>query len=317
MSNVTARSFIISDLPTIVFILLVAYVADKAAMPSLMFPELAALAYGIFKAPYGPWARAPVMLVATPLLVGAVGTLVTRHLDYGPVSVLLTVGIAIAMIAALKSPIAPAMSAGLFPLTLGIRSTLYAPSLLLGLGTLALLSPLWRCLVVSPASAVSSRNRDETLQAAPKDWSWVPFFLAFLVIALALVQATGWRFLLFPPLVVIAFEMFAHAQACPWAQRPFTLPILCSLTAGMGLVLVVTWGSNPLAAAATVLFGIMVLRLFDLHLPPALAIGLLPFVIPNVDYSFVIGVSAGTLLLALCFCVWRAMVSRRLSSVLV
>lgn len=44
MSNVTARSFIISDLPTVVFVLLVAYVADKAAMPSLMFPELAALA---------------------------------------------------------------------------------------------------------------------------------------------------------------------------------------------------------------------------------------------------------------------------------
>jgi hypothetical protein len=179
MSNVTARSFIISDLPTIVFVLLVAYVADKAAMPSLMFPELAALAYGIFKAPYGPWAKAPVMLVATPLLVGAVGTLVTRHLDYGPVSVLLTVGIAIAMIAALKSPIAPAMSAGLFPLTLGIRSTLYAPSLLFGLGTLALLSPLWRCLVASPASAVTSRDRDVTLQTAPKDWSWVPFFLLF------------------------------------------------------------------------------------------------------------------------------------------
>jgi hypothetical protein len=89
-------------------------------MPSLMFPELAALAYGIFKAPYGPWAKAP------------------------------------------------AMSAGLFPLTFGIRSTLYAPSLLLGLD------------------------------------------------ALALVQATGWRFLLFPPLVVIAFEMFAHVQVCPW-----------------------------------------------------------------------------------------------------
>jgi len=315
MSNVTARSFIISDLPTVVFVLLVAYVADKAAMPSLMFPELAALAYGIFKAPYGPWAKAPVMLVVTPLLVGAVGTLVTRHLDYGPVSVLLTVGIAIAMIAALKSPIAPAMSAGLFPLTLGIRSILYAPSLLLGLGALALLSPLWRCLVTSPAGAVTSRDRDATLQAAPKDWSWVPFFLAFLVIALALVQATGWRFLLFPPLVVIAFEMFAHAPACPWAQRPFVLPILCSLTAGMGLVLVMTWGSNPLAAAATVLFGIMALRLFDLHLPPALAIGLLPFVIPNVDYSFVIGVLVGTLLLALCFSIWRAMVSRRLLSV--
>jgi hypothetical protein len=52
----------------------------------------------------------------------------------------------------------------------------------------------------------------------------VPFFLVFLVIALALVQATGWRFLLFPPLVVIAFEMFVHAQACPWAQRPLPFP---------------------------------------------------------------------------------------------
>jgi hypothetical protein len=104
---------------------------------------------------------------------------VTRHLDYGPVSVLLTVGIAIAMIAALKSPIAPAMSAGLFPLTLGIRSTLYAPSLLFGLGTLALLSPLWRCLVASPASAVTSRDRDVTLKRRPRTGPGCRFSLLF------------------------------------------------------------------------------------------------------------------------------------------
>jgi len=144
----------------------------------------------------------------------------------------------------------------------------------------------------------------------------VPFFLIFLVIAILLVEMTGWRLLLFPPLVVIAFEMFAHAHVCPWAGRPFILPIACTLTAAAGVALVVFFGDAPLAAAASILFGIGVLRVFDLHVPPALAVGLLPFVIPNVSYEFPISVGVGTLLLTMCFLAWRRVAVTKFAKIL-
>ncbi|GAN78479.1 hypothetical protein [Acidisphaera rubrifaciens] len=305
-----ARTAWPGEVATVAYIALVAGIAQAMHLPYVLFPELGALSHDILKRPHGTWARAPVMLVVTPLLTGLVGTLVTRHLNYGIVSVLLTVGAAIAIIAVLRSPIAPAISAGLLPLTLGIGSPLYAPSLLIGLGALAAISTIWRRFVPPPPDAGSPGDlADDITEEAPEDYSWIAFVVAFLVIATALAEATGRHLLLFPPLVVIAFEMFAHARVCPWAGRPLILPVACTLTAAAGVALVSMFGAVPLAAAASMLVGIGILRAFDLHVPPALAVGLLPFVIPGVDYGFAIAVGAGTLLLTLFFLGWRRIAS--------
>lgn len=302
----SSRAIWLGEAGTLVYIAVIASIAQATHLPYVLFPELGALSHDVLKRPHGTWAKAPLMLVVTPLLTGVVGTLVTQHFDYSFVSVLLTIGIAIAIIGVLRSPIAPAISAGLLPLSLGISTPLYAPSLLIGLGALAAVSLIWRRFVPPPPEAGSPRDLvDDIVEEAPRDYSWVPFFLIFLVIAILLVEVTGWRLLLFPPLVVIAFEMFAHAHVCPWAGRPFILPIACTLTAAAGVALVVFFGDVPLAAAASILFGIAVLRVFDLHVPPALAVGLLPFVIPNVGYEFPISVGVGTLLLTMCFLAWR------------
>ena len=58
-------------------------------------------------------------------------------LPYGYLSVLLTVAGAIAIILALRSPVAPAISAGLLPLVLGVKSWWYPPAILLGTTLLA------------------------------------------------------------------------------------------------------------------------------------------------------------------------------------
>jgi hypothetical protein len=55
--------------------------------------------------------------------------------------------------------------------------------------------------------------------------------LAFTLLAVLAVFLTGLRFLLYPPLVVMTYEMFSYPRACPWAQRPLHLPIACCLTA--------------------------------------------------------------------------------------
>jgi hypothetical protein len=49
----------------------------------------------------------------------------------------------------------------------------------------------------------------------------------------------------------------------------------------------------------TVLCSIIILRRFEVHMPPALAVGLLPFVIKMPSYKFPISVFLGTLALVL------------------
>lgn len=299
------RAAWLGEVVTICYIFMIALIAQSTGFSFVLFPELAALSHDILKRPHGTWAKAPLMLVVTPFLTGVVGTLVTQHLAYGLVSVLLTVGSAILIIRLLRSPIAPAISASLLPLTLGDPSWWYPPCLLIGLVLLAAISLVWRRMVPQPVAASNSDLADDIVEEAPSDYSWIPFFLLFLVIEILLVGLTGQRFLLFPPLVVIGFEMFAHAEICPWAGRPLILVFTCTLSATAGVIIVGLLGAGPLAAACSIAFGIAVLRVFNLHVPPVLAVGLLPFVIQRPNYEFPLVVAAGTLLLTMLFLIWR------------
>lgn len=306
------RAAWLGEIATAFYILVIAMIAQSTGFSYVLFPELGALSHDILKRPHGTWAKAPLMLVVTPFLTGVLGTLVTRHLAYGLVSVLLTVGGAILIIWLLRSPIAPAISAGLLPLTLGVSSWWYPPSLLVGLVLLAAISIVWRRVVPPPpAPASDSDLADDIVEEAPSDYSWVPFFLVFLVVEVLLVGLTGRRFLLFPPLVVIGFEMFAHAATCPWAGRPLILPIACTLSATAGVILVGLLGAGPLAAVCSLVCGMAILRVFNLHVPPVLAVGLLPFVIQRPNYEFPIVVAAGTLLLTMLFLVWCRLTLRK------
>ena len=112
---------------TALYIGLIALIARSTGHVYILFPEFGALGHDIFKRPGGTWARAPLMLILTPLVTGVFGTLIARHLPYSMFSVLLDVGCSVLVIAVPRSPIAPAISAGFLPLTLGILSFSYPP----------------------------------------------------------------------------------------------------------------------------------------------------------------------------------------------
>lgn len=281
---------------TALYIGAIALIAHLSGLFFILFPELGALSHDIFKRPTGAWARAPVMLIITPLLTAVAGTLIARNLPYGLLPVLLDVGFSVLAIMALRSPIAPAISAGLLPLILGIRSYWYPPSLLIGTGLLAFITVLRARLGaprVSPDRDAQYTTEDR-VEEAPRDLTWIPFFLVFLILAFLASDLVGWRFVLFPPLVVIAFETFAHSDVCPWAGRPIALPVACGLAAGAGVLCVLLLGVEPFAAMASIVAGSLVLRMLDLHVPPALAVGLLPFVMPHPSFRFPLAVLLGT-----------------------
>jgi hypothetical protein len=111
--------------------------------------------------------------------------------------------------------------------------------------------------------------------------------------------------------VVMAYEMFAHPAACPWAGRLWALLLASTLSAVMGVALVGILGTGVVAAVLTLGAGILLLRLLDLHVPPVLAVGLLPFVMPHPDWRLPLAVGGGVLVLIGSFSLTRRWSSGR------
>ena len=302
-----------AELIALVYIAVIAEIAYATGAFYVLFPELGALSYDVFTRPRGTWASAPLLLAITPVLTGVIGIVITRALPYGYLSVLLVVGGAVALIFLLKSPIAPAISAGLLPLVLGVKSWWYPAGVLLGTLLLAVLSILWKRLSLaqnwlepfSPAELV-----DEAIEETPARSYWLIALMLFVAVGVMFVNLTGLRFLLFPPLVVIGFEMFGHTAICPWAKRPLLLPVACFLTAAGGLFFWNLLGVGPVAAACSMACGILVLRVVDLHVPPALAVALIPFVMDSPTITYPISVGIGTLLMTLWFLLYQSVSTR-------
>ena len=286
----------------------IAALAQRSGMFYLLFPELAALAYDILTRPYGTWARAPGHLILTPLLAATGGTLIARHLGYSVVSILASVTVSLGLIGILRSPIAPAISAGLLPVTLGLTTWRYPPALTFGTGLLAGIA-LIRSRSRRTAHLVSTEREtesiDDLLEETPREFSWLPAYGGLITILAMAAVRSGIRFLLFPPLAVIGVEMFAHTRTCPWSQERWKLPIACTLTAAVGTFCAHVFGAGAVAVGLSTASGIAVLQAMELHLPPALAVGLLPFVMRTPSITFPAAVGAGTTALSVGFGLWR------------
>jgi hypothetical protein len=300
------------ELIALLYIAIIAEIAIATGAFYVLFPELGALSHDVLTRPRGRWGNAPLLVAITPVLTAVVGILVTRSLPYGYLSVLLTVGGAIAVILALRSPVAPAISAGLLPLVLGVKSWSYPPAIALGTVLLAMLSVAWKNYCFTRAATVPAQSPaqredrlDDAVETTPRSYGWLLVLMGFVAVAVFFVKLTGLRFVLFPPLVVIGFEMLGHTATCPWVDKPLRLPLACFLTAFGGFLLWKFLGVTPITAACSMAWGIAVLRACDLHVPPALAVALLPLVMdkPTLAYPFAVGI--GTTLLSLWFLAYQ------------
>ncbi len=291
----------------LLYMALVAAAAGATGLEFLLFPELAALSHDVLTRPGGKWASQPVRLVVTPAVTAVLGTLATRLLPYHVLTILLIVGASLVVIALLRSAIAPAISAGVLPLVFGVRSWLYPVSIvavLLALAGLLVAWRRWRPAPEEPAEG-ASREVDEVLETPTPVRRWLVPLLLFVALTGFVAQRTGLRFLLFPPLVVMAYEMFGHPETCPWARRPRSFPIACFLTALGGLAAAKLLGGGAAGAAAAMAWGLLVLRGFDIHMPPALAVGLIPLVMKAPGLAYPLSVGGGTAALTASFLVWR------------
>jgi hypothetical protein len=152
----------------------------------------------------------------------------------------------------------------------------------------------------SISEAEDSRLVD-ALETESHDRFWVITLLAFVLVLGIFAEHTGLRFLLFPPLVVMAYEVFGHPEVPGWMARPALFPLVCFLTASIGLFACLTLHATFSGVALTMICSIGILRAFKVHMPPALAVGILAFVVKTPNFWYPISVGIGTVALMVCF----------------
>lgn len=300
--RLSKRDRLVAEGLVIFYVAAVAGIARYSGISYLLFPELGALAYDVLIRPWGKWASQPARLTLTPAITAVIGTLVTRHLPFGPLSVVIVVGASIAVIALMRSAITPAMSAGVLPLVLGVKSWMYPPGMTATLVGLSVISVVWRRYHASRKEGTDLEvDVEDVLESPPHGKYWVLVLLIFVAVLAEVAKVSGLRFMLFPPLVTIAYEMLGHTETCPWSKRPASLPICCFLVAAAGLLAFYAAGPGLTLAFCSVVTGIVLLRAFDLHMPPAMAVGLLPAVMIAPNGKFPFAVLAGTVALTFVF----------------
>jgi hypothetical protein len=299
------------------FVAGIAATAVATGLICVLFPEMGALAQDVFTRPGGTWSNAPVLLVVTPSVAAIFGVLIAQHSHYGYLSVLLAVGSVIALLRVLHSPIVPSISAALLPVVFEERSWWYPIAVFFALASLIVLSAAWKRLPgVSCRTLPNARKVDVSGRSqGPTEPGYVGLVVLaiFLALSVLLVKLTGLRLMLFPPLAVIAFEMFSKPRTCLWADRPLLVPLACFLTATGGLCAYKLWGVSVIAAAASMAWGFAVLYLLKIHLPPAMAVALIPLIAKHPTAIFPVAVASGTLFLTMCYLGYRWVIASHLT----
>ena len=260
----------------------------------LLFPELGALAATVLSRPNGRWASSPWQLIVVPTAAAVCGLWINNHVAIESLALLLAVLAARLLMSLLRSSLAPSLSAASLPVILGIHSWNYPLQIAVGLiGLNAVLAVLRRRPMEPGDAAAQVASAVEAEPDWPRSW-WI-----YLVLMVALVQLTGWRMLLLPPLIVISHERFADPGHCPWLGRAWQLPLACGIAGGVGVL--AAQSPKPaiaLAMAVSLGFNLLLMQRLRMWLPPLLAAGLLPFLITDVDGRYVLGMTVSAAVLA-------------------
>lgn len=261
---------------------LVAVLDHDAGMRHALFPELAALAFGALTQPAGKWARRPWALVVSPAVAGLIGVLVNRRFGLSPISVALTVAGALVTLSLLRSSIAPAISAGLLALFLDIKDPRYPVWILVDGLLLAAILAWHKSGLVDATSLAADHLEDHALSRRLRIGAPVVTFAALIT---ALARFTGASSLLFPPLLVITYESFED-PSCRWLSHPLPVVVLCVVSSSLGVAAALIFGMSFLAVAATVGLALAAQSVMKAFIPPAIAVGLIPFLLAKPSWRY-------------------------------
>jgi len=233
---------------------------------TIIFPETAALALGVWVLRDPGWLRRPWHLVVLPTGCAAMGVFVNHGAFPTMVRELLILWVVLVLLTVMRSSLSPAISAGLLPIVLNIHAWLFVCSVFLATGI------IW----------VSGRRREKTPTTTvalsfPSWWTYAGFAL----VGTLWIGAAGFfgvRDGVLPPLLVfLSGTMTAPPKGWGAVSRDTAVLMVAALTSSAALVVL----QDPIAVAALALAATTAaMRALNTWIPPAGAVALLPLVLP-------------------------------------
>jgi len=263
-------------------------VAGYAAQQEIIFPEIAALALGAWVMEKPPWHCTTLSLWLSPSLAALTGMLIVRYFTYSPV--FMTAGafaIVILQLRLMRSAILPSISAAILPVITHSDSWYYPVSVCVLTGVIAsgrfLINrsgseKFSKCLLNMPYRVMPGGNL--TLNES-KYWGKL---LAGIVAVSVIAVEFNLFFMIAPPLIVAFVELSKPDGSLRQKSRSiFILLVFAAFSGVFWLDLInniLQWPILIFACFATASVFLMY-RFMRLPFPPAVAIALLPAIIPS------------------------------------
>jgi len=283
--------------------------AERYGSKELLFPELSALVLGAWVMKTMPWPTRPLNLWLSPTLAAAI--VIMRSLGH---STLVMIGAAFVLVALqlklFRSGVLPSLSAAILPIVTHTDKWCYPLAVCASTAAVA----LGRFLLEAsaPGSSASSPcappDKASGRSSGQELLHWSKLLVG--VVAVAAVALTSrLSFMIAPPLIVTFVELSNPRGALMRkAWRILALLVLAALSGVLWLYLVnqVLHGSILISVGLSLASVFLFFRFAGLSFPPAMAIGLLPTLLPAQQwwsYPVHVGLGSGAFLLVsrLCF----------------
>lgn len=282
------------DLPApLAVVVVMVTVSGATGHADAIFPESAALAVGAWCFRLPAWQRHPWQLFFLPSMTATMGVVVMRWSGWsrGPEEAVIAT-VAVLGLAAMDSPVAPALSAGLLPVVLGISSWLYVLTVVLSTALVAGVV-MWRSRTARrsqpPAHPDDQVVADRAGGRGPRQhWPWpmTGWFLVVVWSGIALAAVTGVPLLALPPLFVAGFDQVRMRvrEHRSWRRsmgRAARDVLLLEIAAALAVGAQVALGS-PTAGAVVGLVVVAALAVWwQVELLPLFPVAVLPALLPG------------------------------------
>ncbi|MDD2319716.1 MAG: hypothetical protein PHO83_06680 [Geobacteraceae bacterium] len=276
-----------TQLISIILVTIMFAIAEAVGEMEIIFPEIAALAFGFWIMEKSPWQGTKLTICASPTLAALTGVILLR---YAPFSPLLLIGSAfllvILQLKLLRSAVLPSLSASILPIITHTTSWLYPLSVAILTAIIALGRLSLEALDHKETSAnffhQSDRATANEMNFLPELLYWSKI-LAGVLLVTALALQSRYLFMIAPPLMVGFVEISRPNR--PLRRTPGKILLLLFLAAAAGvlwfyLVTTILHGSLWIFSFLTITSVFLLYEALQVSFPPAVAIALLPVLVP-------------------------------------
>lgn len=279
-------------------VMLMTAAAEFSGEKEILFPEIAAIAAGALIAPKFAWKTSKLRLFVLICIGSVLGLLISMF-----VPLALSVKLCITFLAASLlfqfsgTTFAPVISSVVLPVMLGTNSVIYP----IAAAVLTFLILMERMLTEKLGIAEKSEFSPEPM---PDKNALVRLAARWLIgsIAIVLAVGTGFGFAVAPPLLV-AFTEFCRKDSAV-RKKPVAITLLiagCALVGAVCRSVFTLLGWKMFAAAGvTMLIVCIIMKSAKLFVPPAAALSVLAFLIPEeAVITYPLQIAAGTVIFVL------------------